>query len=37
MNDLAFGKAMGTSTGGVVAYSSDYKTVNNRLNYRLGH
>ena len=26
---LAFGKAMGTSTGGVVAYSSDYKTVNN--------
>ncbi len=29
MNDLAFGKAMGTSTGGVVAYSSDYKTVNN--------
>jgi glutathionylspermidine amidase/synthetase len=29
MNDLQFGKAMGTSTGGVVAYSSDYKTVNN--------
>ena len=29
MNDLAFGKAMGTSTGGVVPYSSDYKTINN--------
>jgi hypothetical protein len=29
MNDLKFGKAMGTTTGGVVSYSSDYKTVNN--------